>query len=161
MKFVLHQYYLGQIFLIVMIFLISIFSKNLFRFPKICKQNIVKKYFAYCLHLWLSIEPFLLYILNRVVSSSNIFLRWFVSSSYRYIWSEYLREKNSNNNKLFLLISIITLSVHDTVSCYSFIAAYIHLHALPNKGSTTFRYFFLLLNLEAWNLACVCQIKIP
>ena len=32
---------------------------------------------------------------------------------------------------------------------------------LPLKGSTTFRYFFLLLNLEAWNLVCVCKIEIP
>ena len=29
------------------------------------------------------------------------------------------------------------------------------------RGSTTFGYFFLLLNLEAWNLARVCKIEIP
>ena len=29
------------------------------------------------------------------------------------------------------------------------------------RGFATFRYFFLLLNLEAWNLACVCKIEIP
>ena len=27
------------------------------------------------------------------------------------------------------------------------------------RGSATLRYFFLLLNLEAWNLACVCKIE--
>ena len=31
----------------------------------------------------------------------------------------------------------------------------------PLRGSATFGYFFLLLNLESWNLACLCKIEIP
>ena len=29
------------------------------------------------------------------------------------------------------------------------------------KGIGYLRYFFLFLNLEAWNLACVCKTEIP
>ena len=29
------------------------------------------------------------------------------------------------------------------------------------RGSAPFLYFFLLLNLEAWNLVCLCKIEIP
>ena len=29
------------------------------------------------------------------------------------------------------------------------------------RGSAKLRYFFLLLKLEAWNMACICKIEIP
>ena len=70
-----------------------------------------------------------------------------------------LKLKNSLKLILDLLVYYYSFS--------SFIVKKIVYNALgtrqkPFKGTDYLRFFFfLILNLEAWNLACICKIEIP
>ena len=124
--------------------------------------EVIRQFLKYIFQVIRQLSIYIFEVIRQLfIYISEVFHQFF-----KYIFEVNIHEKrNSNSNKLFVLISFVALSVHDTVSCYSFIAAYIQWEILPNRNESNifscatqsfFSNFLQVRDACWWQQYCFC-----